>query len=1119
MTIRQMLMPLLLICFTLTISASCGNLTSYDFDEVAWFGSGDLSKLVYSAESHSGNQTIKIVSNDASFKGGIGAEIELEAGTYLYTGWIKGKIALSSVVKFLATEPDNGEHKMLRKSIDEWTYYQTKLEVPLGGKIKITPAILRGKGEILVDDVKIYPFGNKNHDVSDYLLQSVVQKEETSVDFLSIPTLAKKPIIDGELGQEEYLGSYFSTTFPGTCEVKELLLRDPVEMNMGVYGNCLYVFIKCYEPEIQNLVSDEDVWPGDFVAIFFGTDRSQYHQLAVNAEGVQYDDENIIVDDKRNYNPKWEGTWKAKTSKGRDYWTAEYELPLSDFRIEEGTTSEKTVYCNVCRQRVKQQTLQFYSWSNVGGNFHQPDKFRQIVLFTQQAEIEPRVDFAGPVRLGTSPTDMLLTINNNSAKDQRVLIEGASFLGSQQIDGIEDTISIKAKEKMQLKIPLVLPMPSEKENSITIKFMIKDLGKNEYLTPLNLSVEVPKIVSQDYMREQVTNWERGLLINEQVVATQKELTELNSKMQAVKERGYIISEEEAIKLIRSVRLAEAAFSKQGDLYPFSNLKGMLCFVKKSISTEKVLPNTAIPGAIGEVVSCTLTPKEYESASFVLRSIQDLTSVNIEVSDLNHTETGGIIPASAVDLRVVKCWYQGGTAWADIDFSPVRVLVPELLLYDDDLIRVNHKTKTHEFKVTEKDGTNSYLPTTVGREHDGRSWSFTAKEFPIKDSSSLQPVDLVAGENKQFWITIKAPENAISGLYTGRIKFASGDEDLGFITLQVQVLPFTLPEPALEYSIYYRGCLNYSDEAMISSESKSELQMRREYEDMIAHGITNPTVYQRYNDRRLLGTVLASRKELGLADKTLYYLGIETDATIIWNSNQREWLKGKVKNVMGVAKSYGVSEIYIYGHDEATGETLIKQRPAWEAVHEIGGKMFVAGYPQQSDSALDLLDLLVCAGKPLQTEAEKWHAAGNKIFVYAYPQGGPEDPELFRRNFGLVTLKSGYDGVMTYTYQDPCPGNPWDDFEGKKSYRGIMMTYPTVDGVIDTLAIEGFREAVDDVRYITLLYQKIEAAKESQDPQKRLDAAEAEEYITKLDPEGDLDQIREKIISYILKLDI
>ena len=36
------------------------------------------------------------------------------------------------------------------------------------------------------------------------------------------------------------------------------------------------------------------------------------------------------------------------------------------------------------------------------------------------------------------------------------------------------------------------------------------------------------------------------------------------------------------------------------------------------------------------------------------------------------------------------------------------------------------------------------------------------------------------------------------------------------------------------------------------------------------------------------------------------------------------------------------------------------------------------------------------------------------------------------------------------------------------YRDHNLTYPTADGVIDTLAWEGFREAVDDVRYLTTL---------------------------------------------------
>ena len=42
-----------------------------------------------------------------------------------------------------------------------------------------------------------------------------------------------------------------------------------------------------------------------------------------------------------------------------------------------------------------------------------------------------------------------------------------------------------------------------------------------------------------------------------------------------------------------------------------------------------------------------------------------------------------------------------------------------------------------------------------------------------------------------------------------------------------------------------------------------------------------------------------------------------------------------------------------------------------------------------------------------------------------------------------------------------------DFEYKWSCKYLClpaMAYPTVDGMIDTIAWEGFREGVDDVRY-------------------------------------------------------
>ena len=62
--------------------------------------------------------------------------------------------------------------------------------------------------------------------------------------------------------------------------------------------------------------------------------------------------------------------------------------------------------------------------------------------------------------------------------------------------------------------------------------------------------------------------------------------------------------------------------------------------------------------------------------------------------------------------------------------------------------------------------------------------------------------------------------------------------------------------------------------------------------------------------------------------------------------------------------------------------------------------------------------------------------------------------------------NGYDGAMPYAYQH-CFGSCWNDIDDP-IYRDHIFTYPTADGVIDTLAWEGFREATDDVRYLTTL---------------------------------------------------
>ena len=102
-----------------------------------------------------------------------------------------------------------------------------------------------------------------------------------------------------------------------------------------------------------------------------------------------------------------------------------------------------------------------------------------------------------------------------------------------------------------------------------------------------------------------------------------------------------------------------------------------------------------------------------------------------------------------------------------------------------------------------------------------------------------------------------------------------------------------------------------------------------------------------------------------------------------------------------------------------------------------------------------------------------------LWKYNTPQAGPEDPGVFRRNYGLDLWRRSFDGASTYC--DVSKSTVWNDVaeaQARKAagrttgdaYRGLCMVYPTVDGVVETLALTGLESAIKDVRVMTKLRQ-------------------------------------------------
>ena len=216
---------------------------------------------------------------------------------------------------------------------------------------------------------------------------------------------------------------------------------------------------------------------------------------------------------------------------------------------------------------------------------------------------------------------------------------------------------------------------------------------------------------------------------------------------------------------------------------------------------------------------------------------------------------------------------------------------------------------------------------------------------------------------------------------------------------------------------------------------------------------------------------------------------------------------------------GAENYYIYGVDEQDLNTS-EHRARIEAAHDAGAKVFCAEYETDAKySAADVLDLLVAGGAPDPSLAALYHSYGHRIFSYDNLQAGVEAPQTYRRNYGLLLWQNDYDGAMDFAYYWAF-NNTWNDFDclewDHMYYRDHNFVYPTVSGVIDTVQWEGFREGVDDVRYLSTLLDRVEYSKSL-----GMNVSSVEAWISDLKEtnlsQTDLDGVRGEMAAHILSL--
>ncbi len=592
-----------------------------------------------------------------------------------------------------------------------------------------------------------------------------------------------------------------------------------------------------------------------------------------------------------------------------------------------------------------------------------------------------------------------------------------------------------------------------------------------------------------------------------------------------------------------------------------NKKPLVCYVVPALSPIPRLPDI-LPsdGKVTNEIDIVAAKGEYEPASFVLSAKKDLDNVQVKVSDLSGNN--GTIRSKNIDVKVVKCWYQAGTAWYSYYGDKTRkVLIPELLLNDETLIKVDRKKKENFIRLEYPHGAEYKKASSL------KSFNYTRE--PVHDADALCPVSFKAGKNKQFWITVKVPESASAGMYKSTLKLIKNGKNIAEVLINLKVLPFSLPMPKTYYNLnrtfftsistwcalpvhLFKLCdqnRKIQDNELKTNLPLAEKRLSAEYKNLRKHNIYNMGNRVDYGVSRygfsiktinnLLQRELRLQKKAGFVMKPLMGGGWACAARSgdlnrkgDFKPDPAKFKKYKKRIDMTfdfIEKELGHRDIYFATWDEAHNKTLRALQPYWRYVKSKGGKIIATGgWGRTPEKGGLYLDIFRAPGSrpPDRENANEAHSFSLRVISYAAPHTGPENPDASRRNHGLMLYKANYDGTYNYIYYSSgySPGrsrskeNIWDDNEGSAE-RGFCMVYPTINGVIDTIAWEGFREGIDDIRYATKLKMTAEKAMKSKNLEAATMAKKALRWLETLDAKSDnLDTARLEMINYILKIE-
>ena len=516
--------------------------------------------------------------------------------------------------------------------------------------------------------------------------------------------------------------------------------------------------------------------------------------------------------------------------------------------------------------------------------------------------------------------------------------------------------------------------------------------------------------------------------------------------------------------------------------------------------------------------------EYEPGSFQVYPLADLGKVEFKLSVFKN-ENGVEFPADRLDLKVIKVWYQNRNAWWSYFADTELKLVPELLLNDEDLIKVDTERVQNYARITEKDGKTSYFwitpPTEIDRRFGIQAWyresAFHCMTQNFRDAKTLQKVMLNRGEFKQFFLTVHTQKGQAPGLYSGSVFIIRDGVELGTIPVQIRVLPFVLPQPAAygdvnkPFLVSSYNCVNLK---MFNAQNGFDMELAKKQlynvlENQVKH---NQTMHW------VPGS--SSLYEHWLTLDIMRRCGMRMDYVMcgrplrIGNTPMDTVQDAKIQSRL-YRKALGPDAMIFLEYGDEPGVGWVRRNLNFFEIYQKEGLDFaIAGKDQVFFAAGHSYRFFNTSRAPEDPASTRlWNDVG-KTWVgwYAMQHVGAENPAFNRRQNGMAPYLANYSALCNYAHYL----GPYND--RSDTYKPMIFAYGCGDGVIDTLQWEGFREGVDDIRYATLLKRLALEAANSEELKIEYQGRAALQFFAEIDStSADMNTVRLEMITRILQL--